>query len=250
MSGWNHHHEVREVGHPKRVSFDLSHSRSIPHPPPTPQAAEREVEITFGKEDGQRTFRAREGELCRVPYFLSRIAQIRYGLPDHSIINFKYDNIDPDAGCQVLNWLQGKRVHACVMDNLTTSLEYRIGHMYEAAVEFHLGDLRSQILKICRDKIRCRDIDEVRYFTKMMTHMYAVAPEEDQDDISDTINSAVKHIPISKWWDGIKADPDDTGFYHRVAGIVFRNLDALVCRRCALGDDPKYEGCIICGSAL
>ncbi|KAK6498134.1 hypothetical protein TWF506_004373 [Arthrobotrys conoides] len=242
MTGFPSHKENQTP----RVSVDLSHNKSIPHPPPTKEAAHREIDITVGSGKRINTIRSDEGALSQFPYFRARIASIRYGLPDNTIVNLTFEDIDPEGGTQAVNWMNGCKINRCLETHGEYGMQFRIHTMYVAAVEWKLERLKEQLLRVCRDKLKGRKFKDLHGFVKMMTHIYSISPRADQGDISETIDYAIKYNPISKWWLAIKHD-NDRSFYHRVAGLTFRNLDELVCEKCTLNTAPKYRGCIICG---
>ncbi|KAF3136943.1 hypothetical protein TWF703_005263 [Orbilia oligospora] len=161
-----------------RVNIDLSHNKSIPHLPPT---------VT--------TLRSDEGALAEFPYFRARIASIRYGLHDATIINLTFEDIDPEGGTQVWNWMHGTTVKECLETKGEFGLQFRIHAMYVAAVEWKLEHLRKKLLEACREMLKSGVFGDLHGFVKMMTHIYSISPREDQGDISDTINYAVKYYP-------------------------------------------------------
>ncbi|KAK6347522.1 hypothetical protein TWF718_005363 [Orbilia javanica] len=233
----------------RRVSFDLSHNKSIPHPAPPPQAANREVDITMGHGTAVATYPADEKTLCQFPFFHARITSIRYSIPDNVTISLTFDDIHPDGGVQVLNWMHGRKLHGCLKKCPNPLLEARIQDMYNAASQWKLDALRVKILKLCQEKLRKGRFGDIHDFVKMLSNMYMFAPAEDHDGLSDTINAAIKYIPVKHWWSGIKYH-NDGSFYHRVAGITFRSITDLVCDDCSLGMQPKHHGCIICGQPI
>ncbi|KAK6519029.1 hypothetical protein TWF281_003718 [Arthrobotrys megalospora] len=239
MSGWGKRKS--------KYSFDFTHTNQVPHPPPTFEHAQAHVNVELGSGSKPCIIRVSEGVLSKWPYFRSRLAALRYGAPTGSTVTLKFEDISPDGGTEVINYLHGKSIIECMDVPSTHNLEVRVAQMWEAATKWQITTLKTEILSTTSDLVHEKRITKPKDFIQMMTRIYALAGSSDQDTISDIINVAVKTIPVHRWWDGIRLEKTNS-FYHRLAGIVFRDLTGIFCRNCALtGFGIDRPTCVNCG---
>ncbi|KAK6334412.1 hypothetical protein TWF730_003626 [Orbilia blumenaviensis] len=212
-----------------RVKFDSSHNKSVRKRSPTPPPHFEEDHIDIAMGTGSRKYRSRraEGHLLRWSVFRELIRTARANHPERTQICLTFEEVHPDGGVQVLNWIDGRDAIECVEDCVRTSTEFRMLTMFEAAATWGLTPLKKEILDIVRNKVKKRNIGDVRLFIEMMSGIYAVASKNDQDDVSDTINAALRAIPVGRWFYGIKKD-NDPSFYRRLAGLAFRDISVVL----------------------
>ncbi|EWC46654.1 hypothetical protein DRE_04141 [Drechslerella stenobrocha 248] len=198
--------------------------------------------------------RCHEANLIKSPVLRDKIEILKYGAPDDTVCELVFTKLPTIGIHDAVRWLYGHGF-ALAFSSVGRIEVQRVVDVWNVAHSWKLAPLRLKILDCIKEEIGNKRRVVIHELTTILTEFYCTngLSSKEQNDISDTINTAIQHFSPHSWWANIQHDTRKYGagtMYQRIAGLLFRNLRNVCCERCSIDKIPTTGNCIVCGEAL